>query len=119
MTGRGLSGSPALEGMRIATRRVLAADAEPPSTDELQDLQRLYRGAIQQLIPRVEDVAFVLPRDDVPRACALAGIGEARRRLDEHPAPGLPAGIAHAQRLARSVNALLDHAENLRLRVPA
>ncbi|MFF1598750.1 DUF6415 family natural product biosynthesis protein [Streptomyces mirabilis] len=48
----------------------------------------------------------------MPHACALACVGEARMRLSLEPDHRLPAGIAHAQRLARSLNALCDHYEN-------
>jgi hypothetical protein len=64
-------------------------------------------------IPEVEAIAAKLPEDDVPRYCALACVGEARIRLGLEPGHGLPAEIAHAQRLARSVIALCDHYENL------
>ncbi|MGO4747690.1 DUF6415 family natural product biosynthesis protein [Streptomyces sp. 2MCAF27] len=38
-------------------------------------------------------------------------MGEARMRMRLEPGATLPAQIAHAQRLARSVNALCDHYE--------
>jgi hypothetical protein len=99
--------------MRAASRRLLAEDAEPPSPEALDTLTLQLRGHIMLLIPEVEEAAGRLPEDDVPRACALACIGESRMRLNLAPGRGLPAGIAHAQRLARSVNALCDHTENL------
>ncbi|MEU6003535.1 DUF6415 family natural product biosynthesis protein [Streptomyces sp. NPDC047197] len=64
-------------------------------------------------IPEVESAAWKLAEDDVPRACALACIGEARMKLGTEARPGPPAGIAHAQKLARVLNALADHFENL------
>ncbi|MFB7461729.1 DUF6415 family natural product biosynthesis protein [Streptomyces sp. NPDC056188] len=99
--------------MRAAVRRLLADDAEPPSLEELDTLTLQLRGHMMVLIPVVERATVRLPADDVPRACALACIGEARMRLGLEPGRGLPAGIAHAQRLARSVNALADHLDNL------
>lgn len=102
-----------LETMRIAARRLLSDHAEPPMPDELETLTLQLRGHIMLAIPEVETAARRLPEDDVPRACALACIGEARIRLGLEPGRNLPAGIAHAQRLARSVNALCDHYENL------
>ncbi|WP_055491687.1 DUF6415 family natural product biosynthesis protein [Streptomyces sp. TP-A0356] len=99
--------------MRTAARRLLDEDAELPSVEELETLTLLLRGNIMLMIPEVEKATLGLPKDDVPRACALACVGESRMRLGLEPGPGLPAGIAHAQRLARSVNALCDHLENL------
>lgn len=103
------------ETMRTAAARLLAPDAEPPSYDELETLRLLYRGNIMLLIPEVEKAAQGLSKDDAPHACAMACIGEGRIRLDLQPGAGLPAQIAHAQHLARAVNALLDHLENLKV----
>lgn len=101
--------------MRAAARRLLGEDAEPPSQEELATLTLQMRGHMMLAIPEVEAAAQRLPEDDIPRACALACVGEARMRLGLEPSNGtFPAGIAHAQRLARSVNALCDHHENLR-----
>ncbi|MEV5082360.1 DUF6415 family natural product biosynthesis protein [Streptomyces sp. NPDC056159] len=104
---------PDLATMRATARRLLADDAEPPSPEELETLTLTLRGHMMVAIPAVEIAASRLPEDDVPRACALACIGEARMRLRLEPGRTLPAGMAHAQRLARSVNALADHCENL------
>ncbi|WP_326728946.1 DUF6415 family natural product biosynthesis protein [Streptomyces phaeochromogenes] len=102
-----------LEPMQTSARRLLAEDAELPSIDELDTLTLRLRGHIMLIIPGVETAAFEQPDDDVPRACALACIGEARMRLRLEADPGLPAGIAHAQRLARSLDSLCDHYVNL------
>jgi hypothetical protein len=99
--------------MRAAARRLLAEDAESPSDEELDTLTLQLRGHLMLAIPVVEALADRLPEDDVPRACAHAGVMEARTRLGLEPRQALPARIAHAQRLARSVNALCDHYENL------
>lgn len=104
---------PDIETMRATARRLLADDAEPPSPEELETLTLLLRGHLMVAIPAVEIAAGRLPKDDVPRACAMACIGEARMRLRLEPGRTLPAGIAHAQRLARSVDALADHYENI------
>lgn len=102
-----------IEMMRSTARRLLAEDAEPPTPNELETLTLQLRGHIMVAIPDVEAAARRLPEDDVPRACALACVCEARMRLGLEPGRALPTGIAHAQRLARSVNALCDHYENL------
>ncbi|MCZ4510269.1 DUF6415 family natural product biosynthesis protein [Streptomyces sp. ActVer] len=100
--------------MRETATRLLAENAELPSLEELENLTLLLRGQIMVAIPDVETAAGKLPDDDVPRACALACIGEARMRLRLEPSNAtLPAGVAHAQRLARSVRALADHYVNL------
>ncbi|GGX94790.1 DUF6415 family natural product biosynthesis protein [Streptomyces anandii] len=102
-----------VETMRACARRLLADDAELPTVEELETLTLQLRGHVMLAVPEVEMAAGALPRDDVPRACALACVGEARMRLNLEPGHALPAQVAHAQRLARSVNALCDHYENL------
>ncbi|MET8243546.1 DUF6415 family natural product biosynthesis protein [Streptomyces sp. NPDC005202] len=102
-----------LETMRGSARLLLAEDAELPTTGELETLTLTLRGHMMLLVPAVEDATRGLPDDDVPKACALACVGEARMRLGLEPGRTLPAAVAHAQRLARSVNALCDHVENL------
>ncbi|MEU4172160.1 DUF6415 family natural product biosynthesis protein [Streptomyces sp. NPDC026665] len=104
---------PDIATMRSSVRRFLAEDALPPSAHELETLTLRLRGHMQLLIPEVEQAIASLPKDDVPRYCALACIGEARRKLDITPQPGVSSGVAHARRLARSLNALCDHFENL------
>ncbi|MFF5001681.1 DUF6415 family natural product biosynthesis protein [Streptomyces phaeochromogenes] len=100
--------------MRTTARRLLAEDAELPTFDELETLTLLLRGHLMLAIPEVESTAAEFPEDDVPRACALACVKEARMRLGLEVGHGLPAGIAHAQRLARAVGSLCDHYDNLR-----
>ncbi|MGW3913189.1 DUF6415 family natural product biosynthesis protein [Streptomyces sp. NPDC005070] len=102
-----------VETMRATARLLLGEDAELPTETELNTLTLTLRGHMMLLIPAVEDVARPLPEDDVPRACAMACLGESRMRLGLEPGVTLPAAVAHAQRLARSVNALCDHVENL------
>ncbi|MGW7758621.1 DUF6415 family natural product biosynthesis protein [Streptomyces violaceusniger] len=99
--------------MRASTRRLLAEGAEPPTADELETLTLRLRGHIMVTVPEVEEMAGRLPRNDTRHACARACIGEARMRMRLEPGTTPPAQIAHAQRLARSVNALCDHYENL------
>ncbi|HZF90691.1 DUF6415 family natural product biosynthesis protein [Streptomyces sp.] len=99
--------------LRSAARRLLADEAELPSEGELETLTLQMRGHLMLAIPVVEALADRFPEDDVPSACAHAAAMEARIRLGLEPRRGLPAQVAHAQRLARSVNALCDHYENL------
>ncbi|MFF3413010.1 DUF6415 family natural product biosynthesis protein [Streptomyces sp. NPDC002742] len=97
--------------MRSSVRRFLAEDSLPPSAHELETLTLRLRGHMHLLIPEVEQMIAGLPKDDIPRYCALACIGEARRKLNISAQPGISSGIAHARRLARSLNALCDHYE--------
>ncbi|MFD5392265.1 DUF6415 family natural product biosynthesis protein [Streptomyces sp. NPDC127074] len=99
--------------MRAGTRRLLAKGAEPLSLEEVETLTLRLRGHITVAVPGVEQMARSLSEDDTRRACARACIGEARMRMRMELGATLPARIAHAQRLARSVNALCDHYENL------
>ncbi|MFJ4551111.1 DUF6415 family natural product biosynthesis protein [Streptomyces sp. NPDC088817] len=99
--------------MRASVRRLLAEDVEPPAPDELPTLALLLRGHINTLIPAVEAATRVLPENDVPRACAMACVGEARMRLRIGDGDNDDVRLAVAVRLARSVNALADHYENL------
>ncbi|MBP8536478.1 DUF6415 family natural product biosynthesis protein [Streptomyces sp. MK37H] len=99
--------------MRASTRRLLAEGAELLSLEEVETLTLRLRGHIMVTVPEVEEMAGRLPRNDTRRACARACIGEARMRMRLEPGATLPARIAHAQRLARSVNALCDHNESL------
>lgn len=105
---------PDIATMRATVGGLLAADAEPPPPDELSTLAPLLRGHINALIPAVETAARHLPKDDVPRACAMACVGEARMRLRLGDGDTETVRAAVAVRLARSVNALADHYENLR-----
>ncbi|MFI9339949.1 DUF6415 family natural product biosynthesis protein [Streptomyces sp. NPDC052773] len=105
--------------MREAACRLLAEDAELPTEDELETLTLQLRGHLMLVIPVVEALAERLPEDDAPRACAYSAVAQARTRLSHRPWPILPRQVQHAQRLARSVNALCDHYENLSSDCPA
>lgn len=98
--------------MREAVRQLLGESA-PPDAGLLDTLTLQIRGHIQLLIPEVEKATECLPEDDIPRYCALACLGEARRKLGLKAAPGLSSELAHARRLARVLNALCDHHESL------
>ncbi|WP_330301585.1 MULTISPECIES: DUF6415 family natural product biosynthesis protein [unclassified Streptomyces] len=110
----GLTESPPdIATMRECARHLLAGGTKEPAADELETLTLQLRGHIELLIPEVQTKADRMPEDDIPRYCALACIGEARGKLKVHPRPGRAPGLAHARRLARVVNALCDHHENL------
>ncbi|WP_413808997.1 DUF6415 family natural product biosynthesis protein [Streptomyces sp. OE57] len=99
--------------MRASTRHLLAEGAELLSLEEVETLTLRLRGHIMVAVPEVEQMAGRLADDDTRRACARACIVEARMRMRLEPGTTPPARIAHAQRLARSVNALCDHYESL------
>ncbi|WP_371749067.1 DUF6415 family natural product biosynthesis protein [Streptomyces sp. NBC_00280] len=73
----------------------------------------LFHRDLWRLIPRVEQLAGHFSEENVPAKVALAGVGEARRRLDEIERAGLTGEFERVKRLARSVVALCDHHENL------
>lgn len=104
---------PDIATMRATARRLLADDAKPIGGEDLETLRLTLRGQIELLIPVVEAMTLGLPRDDVPRACALAGVREARMRLGLGVGVNPPVRMSVAMRLARSVMALCDHYENL------
>ncbi|MBV7699119.1 DUF6415 family natural product biosynthesis protein [Streptomyces sp. TRM70350] len=56
---------------------------------------------------------LAVPEDTEARAAALACISEARRHMGVEPSRSQPADIAHAQRLARSIDALCRQYEAL------
>ncbi|MFE2263359.1 DUF6415 family natural product biosynthesis protein [Streptomyces griseosporeus] len=84
-----------------------------PSDPELATLTETLRGHLEALTPEVEHLMAALPKNSILRYCILACLGEARDRLRAEPARryGGPAG--HARRLARVLNALCDHHEQL------
>lgn len=102
---------PDIETMRTSARRLLAGDAIQPAADELATLTLTLRGHMELLAPEVEQAAGRLPKDDIPRYCALACVGEARGKLRARPEAG--GAVAYAYKLARSLNALVDHWETL------
>ena len=105
---------PDIETMRESARILLAEDVEPPAPDQLDTLAHTLRGHIQLLIPEVARAAAREPKDSIPRYCALACIGEAHNKLRLSGDDGtLPIRVSAARKLARVVNALCDHYENL------
>lgn len=108
---------PDLETMRATARLLLgpddAPDAMAPTAHTLDTLACTLRGQIELMAPEVEAIAVRQDEDDVSRYCALACVGEARMKL-RPDATGLYGEAAGARRLARVLNALCDHYENLR-----
>jgi uncharacterized protein DUF6415 len=104
---------PDIETMRDSVRILLAEDAALPVLDKLDTLALTLRGHIQLLIPEVANAAAREPKDSIPRYCALACLGEARNklRLDDVGTPAVRFSVA--RKLARVLNALCDHYENL------
>ncbi|MFG2119403.1 DUF6415 family natural product biosynthesis protein [Streptomyces sp. NPDC048710] len=112
----------ATQPVDIATMRETAAmllgpddapQALPPAPEQLDTLALALRGHMQLLIPEVETAAAREPKDSTGRYCALACVGEARRKLRLGNGCTPPTRVAVAQKFARCVNALCDHYENL------
>jgi hypothetical protein len=108
---------PDIATMRDAVNRLLDPDAVPealpPAPGELETLTIQLRGHLALLMPEVEQTAQRLPKNDIPRYCALACLGEARGKLRAQPSPTPHGPLAYARRLARVLNALCDHYEQL------
>ncbi len=102
-----------IETVRASARPLLAEGAALPAPDELAALTVALRGHIEALIPEVTAAAAAEPKDSIPRYCALACIGEARGKLHLGDDDSLAIRVSVARKLARSVNALCDHHENL------
>jgi hypothetical protein len=100
-------------GMRQTIAALLPPSEDLPAGLEVPALTETLRGYMTGLIPEVEELAGRLHRDDIPRYCALACVGEARGKLRARPAMGLGGDVAYARKLARSLIALCDHFESL------
>ncbi|MYS74181.1 hypothetical protein GTY88_27740 [Streptomyces sp. SID5926] len=107
------SAPPDIATVRATARRLLAADAEPFEAAEIAEMTARLREDIAGLIPAVEALTGALPEDDVPRACALACIGEARMRLRLGDGDTDRVRLSVAVRMARTANALADHHQAL------
>ncbi|MCX4813674.1 DUF6415 family natural product biosynthesis protein [Streptomyces sp. NBC_01239] len=112
-----------LATMRASTALLIGPDdapeALPPTGDELDTLTLRIRGQMELILPEVEVLAEKAPRKSVVQYCAFACIGEARRKLTATAAANRGGAVAYARRLARSLNALCDHYENLQPGVSA
>lgn len=117
-TGKGRERVPPdLEVMRDSARQLLdpdcAPDALPPTRAELDALTLKLRTHLEVLAPEVEQAARRIPETQMLRYCALACVGEAQGKLRVDPHPGVSSGVAYARCLARVLNALCEHFENL------
>lgn len=99
--------------MRQSVALLLAPDAQVPSGAELTTLTATLRAHVALMIPEVESRAERAPKDDIPRYCALACVGEARRKLRALPPDPHEGDAGHARRLARALCALCDYYETL------
>lgn len=90
----------------------LALDDELPE-DQLVTLIVALRGHMRVLMPEVATLAGRQPKDSIPRYVAIACLDEARRKLRMGDGGTLPVRQAVARKLARSLNALCDHYQNL------
>jgi hypothetical protein len=108
---------PDIKTMREIVDRLLDPHAVPgtfpPEPGELETITLQLRGHLALLLPEVEGTAKRLPRQSIPRYCALACVGEARERLRSEPTKRFGGPTGHARRLARTLNALCDHWEAL------
>lgn len=77
--------------------------------EDLQANERRYRDNLTWLLREVDAAMAGRPEDDVQAKVAMAGIGEALRRLEEIEAVGLAGEVRRVRRLARSVVSLCDH----------
>ncbi|MEU9412436.1 DUF6415 family natural product biosynthesis protein [Streptomyces sp. NPDC048281] len=114
--------APALHPVDITTMRetadgLLGTDdgpgVLPPSSPELRLLTSVLRGHLDLFVPEVEGQVHRLSEDGVLRYCALACVGEARRKLSAEPRRRYGGEVGHARRLARVLRALCDQYEAL------
>ena len=84
-----------------------------PRHGEVETFERDFHQHLDQLMPLIEQLAAQCDSDDGQAKAALAGVGEARRRVTEPEAAGLNGEVARVKRLARSVPALCDHHDTL------
>lgn len=108
------SAPPDIATVRATVRPLLAAGTDPLASAELANAAATLREQIAGLLPAVEALAETLPEHDIPRACALACIGEARMRLRLGDGDTDLVRQSVVARLARTANALADHHQTLR-----
>lgn len=101
-----------IETMRATARRAHNLRTPPPAED-LRLLLSQLRGHLELMIPEVEERADREIHEAVLRYCALAGVAEARRKLDPESTPGVHGGMTYARRLARALDGLCQHYADL------
>ena len=89
-----------------------------PGHATLRGFEKDFRESFDDLIPQIEQRAGRRPADDVQAHVALAGVGEARRRLGLPEREGLQGEFERVKELATSVIALSDHFDALNNDVP-
>ncbi|MEV7432532.1 DUF6415 family natural product biosynthesis protein [Streptomyces griseoviridis] len=100
---------PDLAVMRETAAIALAEDTHP---EDHAALAAMLRGHLHQLVPQVAELIPGRPTV-VEQYCALACLGEARRKLSQEAAPVAGGQTAQARRLARVLDALATHWERL------
>ncbi|MFJ6299139.1 DUF6415 family natural product biosynthesis protein [Streptomyces griseoviridis] len=112
---------PDIELMRETAAIALDPDAVPEalplSEDEVSGLVLDLVAHLNQLVPAVEQL--IGEPTKVDQYCALACAGEARRKLSRAAAPVTGGEMARARRLARVLDALVTHWEQLAGAIPA
>lgn len=101
---------PDLETMRVSVRHALAED---PQAEELMTLAETLRGHMRVLMPEVSELAARQPRNAMAAVGARAAIQEADRKLRVGDGGTQALRLALVQRLARCVDCLCRHYENL------
>lgn len=99
--------------MRQTIALVLPAEDELPPGLDIDTLTTVLRGHMALIVPEVETKALALHKEDIPRYCALACVGEANSKLRARAGRGAYAALVFARKLARSLAALCDHYETL------
>ncbi|MFF6980479.1 DUF6415 family natural product biosynthesis protein [Streptomyces sp. NPDC008343] len=84
-----------------------------PGRETLRLFDQDFRLFLSLVIPHIERMTGGRPEDDATVQAALAGVGEARRRLLETGSTGLTTEFERVKRVASSVMALCDHFEAL------
>ncbi|MFI6661529.1 DUF6415 family natural product biosynthesis protein [Streptomyces sp. NPDC050523] len=106
-----------LETMRASVRLLLDPDAAPealpPTGAQLDALTATLRGHIQLLAPEVQQAARQLTAGSIARHSVLGCVWEANSRLEAEPCRRYGGRVGYARRLARALNALVDHHEQL------
>lgn len=102
-----------LQTMRETASLLLDPNAKTLPPERLEILHLALTGMAHVAIPEIEAASGRLPKDDIPRACALACVGEARMRLRLPSGETFEKQLVLTRKLARAVRALADHCQAL------